>query len=323
MNFPLSLPIAGLYYHYKSYMPNSMNGVIKAEPNNPEDTKAIGIYSDNFGLIGYIPKDYTAIVRTWAESDMPILRCKISLSVEEEYGRYYGNILILANIEDKVLNNPFNGKHVYLCKNGFNLTGFQYIVESCGAKIDNRLSKLTDFVIYEDELTEVASKKFGQEGYHFETLNSIEFIQRAIPLEDRNPLLYGKTVTLSSVSDSLLNEYLRNYILINGGIYRENYSKIKTQVVILKSDHATQVETKAKKDGKTVLNVRDILPELSELLSYREPQSKNLISNDIPLTSSKTTNSNTEIRLNTQIKTAKSSGCIVILILALILYILT
>lgn len=255
-------------------MPNQMAGYIKAEPDNPHDPNAIGVYNNEFGLVGYIPKTDTDFVRAWMHSDSPCAECKIYLSVEPEWDRYFGSVYIIDSTDETYYDNPFKDKSVYLCKNGFSLFGACDVIKSFGVKINDRLNKATDIVLYDNELTDTVKNKIGNQDYHFSTMSLTEFIQQAIPTEKRIPDIYGHVVTPSSVCDSVVDDYLRNYILISGGIYRKTYNKRETQTVIVKSDRAELTVAKATNDGKKIIQSRDLLPELYVLFNGEERDEK-------------------------------------------------
>lgn len=267
MKFPLQLSIAGLYHHYKRNMPNTMMGYIKAEPENAYDMNAIGIYNDEFGLIGYISKEDTSLVRAWSGMLKPELKCSISLSVEPKYDRYFGSVCIFDTPMEAERKGPFCGKRIYLCKSWFGVYGLEQVIEGYGAEVCNRLSKSIDYVIYSEELTDVVKNKVGVEGYNFETLTLAQFMQKAIPEDLRNPRIYGKVVTPSSYSDSALDDYLRNYILSVGGVFRKSYNKAETEVVVLKSDSPNQISAKATKDGKDIIRCSELIPQIVDAIS--------------------------------------------------------
>lgn len=267
MRFPLELPIAGLYYHYKKTMPNRMVGYIKSEPNNPHDSNAIGIYNADFGLIGYIPKDSTALVRAWSNTVNPELNCEINLSVEPDYDRYLGNVLIVDNIEKTVSNNPFFGKKICINLNYLNRLAIKHVVENLGGEPRSSISKLSDYYIYENEIEDSVRSKIGIDGYHFETMSLSEFIQKVIPPKKRNPLIYGHVITPSSVGESQFDYYLENFIKFEGGIYRRSYSKKYTEFVVLKTNRTTKISTKAESEGKRIIRCSDLMPNLYPIIS--------------------------------------------------------
>lgn len=269
MKAPISFPIAGLYYHYKPDMSDKMSGYIKADFNNPHDTNAIGVYSDDYGLIGYIPKDETPFVRSWAGTNSPHFKCRINLAVEPEWDRYFGTVYIFDTPAKSYLDNPFKDSSVYLCKNRFSLSGAQGVIESLGIEVTDRLSKNTDVVIYEGELTDIVKTKIDNTDYHFSVMTLTEFMQKIIPVEKRIPDIYGHVVTPSLAADSAIDNHIRNYIIISGGVYRKTYSKRETETLIVKSSYADVTVTKARNDGKKIIKSQDLLPELYNL-SVRE-----------------------------------------------------
>lgn len=330
MKVPLYLSIAGLYYHYNPSMPNRMVGYIKAEPDNSYDTNAIGVYSNEFGLIGYIPKYQTELVRAWANTRLPNFKCEINLEVNIEYNRYIGSVTIF-DTDESYCDNPYNGRRVYLCNNRFSLFGIKYVIEGFGAKISSRLSKLTDIVIYENDLTEVVKNKVGIDGYNFEILTLTEFIQNAIPQEKRVPNIFGKVVTPSSVGESAFDEFIQSYILIEGGVYKKGYSKSETETVVLKSSQATQMSAKALMDGKTILKCEDLMPALYKVLSRQQsgcatPKGESFETSitDISLLES-VSRQNKPNKSNKEVSNKDSvSGCVVIIaiVISIVLYLL-
>lgn len=275
MKAPIILDISGLYYHYKPDMPRHMDGYIKAEPDNQHDPDAIGIFNDDFGLIGYIPRDKTGFVRTWASADSPYFKCEINLDVDADWGRYFGTVCIYDKDDKSYYDNPFKDKNVYLCKGRPLMSGARYIVEGFGLKVCDRLSKTTDVVIYETEINDSVKSKMGVEGYDFIVLQLSEFIQKAIPPSKRNPEIYGRVVTPSSFCGSYADDYLRRYIITEGGIYRQSYNKKETEIVVAKSGHADKTLEKAVNDGKQVISVQNLAPELSCLVGETESDESN------------------------------------------------
>ena len=267
MHFPYTTEIAGLRYHYDASWPASFPGYVKADPANTHDPNAIGIYTESGDLVGYVPRNDTSLLRAWAACDMywP-LECFVTTDVSERYNIYRGSAVILPPAAPSYTNGPYSGKKIYIkAASGADVID-PHILKVFGAEKSVQLSRTTDYVIYDGETTNIVKDRMDDERYHFKTLTVNEFIKSAIPEADRNPLLFGKTVSPATAREGDLAIFLEKFLLMAGAIYRPRYSKTCTDIVVQWDDYPTVVSKKAIQDGKTVLRFKDLMPGIYEAL---------------------------------------------------------
>ncbi|MDE6437217.1 MAG: HIRAN domain-containing protein [Muribaculaceae bacterium] len=259
-----SFEIAGVKHHLQSDMVPRGNCKFRAEPTNPYDSNAIGIYLEDGRLLGYVPRDKTALFRAWAAA-VPFVEIGgwYDLDITESGYVRSSDVTASYNVHMAPDDNPLKGKIFYINRNTPISPDAYDLVASFGATSTGRLSKSIDYVLYDAEYPEAVAEKLDKPGYKFQLMSVKELRKQLFNESEHNPLLFGKVVSPETRRESDMAAFLGDYLISEGAIYQQYYSNRLTDVVIQwDEEHPTQTIGRAQAAGKPILQYADLLPEL-------------------------------------------------------------
>lgn len=252
-----STHIAGVWHHCKLRDNGSYEGYAIPE-DNPYDRNAIAIYTNSGKKVGYIPKDETLAFRFWSNgaSKMP---CKLFIEINSKYPEQSASSVQFTNPNQlHKSTDKYIGKSVHLSGYFPNIWGVLEALEACGMTIHSRLRMDTDYVIYDDGITDAVKKKQGDEKYHFEVIEAPTLLGEIFytPTIDYR----GKEIAFAHSPIDKLTDMLKSELMFYGATIVPNYKKKTTDIVVIPEKGASYSQAeKSLADGKVVLSEYEML----------------------------------------------------------------
>lgn len=254
--------IAGIRHYCKPDDNGLYSGYAKHE-DNAFDPDAIAIYTDSGKKVGFVPKDQTSFLRFWSNGKS-VVPCKFSVYINPDYPRESA-----ANVEFENEGAPYQapdkyyGKSVHLSGHFRNVWGAKEALAAAGLTIHPRLKMDTDYVIYDEGITEAVAKKQEDSKYRFGVLYAPVFLGRIFSTPSID--FRGKEIAFAHSSLDRLSDLLKSELMFYGATITSKYKKATDTVVIPEKGASYSQANKAVIDGKPVVAEYDLLSKFGDI----------------------------------------------------------
>ncbi len=320
--------IAGVWHHCKESDNGYYDGYVVSE-NNPYDPHAIAVYTNAGKKVGYIPRAETRVFRFWSNG-VEKMPCKLRIVINPEYPRQSISEINFDSPElSHTASEKYAGKSVHLSGQFLNIFGVKNALENSGMIVNSRLRRDTDYVIYDEGLTDSVSQKHNDDKYHFESLYAPKFLGEVFSTSEID--FRGKEIAFAHNSIDYLSDLLKSELMFYGATIVPKYRRSTTDIVVIPEKGASYSQAeKALTDGKTVMSEYELLSMFGNISILPEEHKRRLKSGndykwkDSELSSPETSTAKSEPKLTQTIQISipanntKKSGCLSVVVLAML-----